>query len=114
MSVIYKIFSYLGVYQVSIKSDMIDMETHATSWNLDSFHKIRTIVSACMSEEMPCGYYVRRSRSDCYIKRYPNPISAIAIEWLSYVEDTEQLAIQHARNSKEFKIGRIPVDGFCR
>ena len=75
-----------------------------------------TQLSACMAEEMPCGHYLRRRREDNYTKRYPNPCSAVSIEWLSYIENNENINIIHARNGAEHKVGakNIPVDGYCR
>jgi hypothetical protein len=69
-----------------------------------------------MAEDMPCGHYLRRRREDSYAKTYPTQSSAVAIEWLNYIEETKGLTISHARNGAEFKVGpkNIPVDGFCR
>ena len=65
---------------------------------------------------MPCGHYLRRKREDGYTKKYPHPCSAVSIQWLSYIEETEQINLQHARNGAEYRVGprKIPVDGYCR
>ena len=69
-----------------------------------------------MAEDMPTGSYLRRKRDDGYRKTYPHPCSAASIEWLAYVEREEQVAIQHARNGSEYRVGerKIAVDGLCK
>ena len=76
-----------------------------------------------MSEEMPCGFYVRRKRENGFVKSFPHPISYHAMEWLVYKEKAVGIMIKHARNSQEHMIqiqksdGKskvIYVDGYCR
>ncbi|KAL5252197.1 hypothetical protein ACHWQZ_G015102 [Mnemiopsis leidyi] len=68
----------------------------------------------CTSQNMPCGFYVRRRSENNFIKEYPTPISSVATEWLADLEHRENTTIQHARNKGEFRLGhkQIPVDGF--
>ena len=37
-----------------------------------------------------------------------------AIEWLQYLEKTQNIYIRHARNEGEMKIGKYKVDGYCK
>ena len=37
--------------------------------------------------------------------------SVVAIKWLKWLSDSEQLNIQHARNGGEVRIGHLRVDG---
>ena len=66
-----------------------------------------------MAENMPCGMPLRRRAPD-FIIQYPTPISKVACEWLSWVEEEQDIDIQHARNSGEVRIGpkKIAVDGY--
>ncbi|KAL5262388.1 hypothetical protein ACHWQZ_G007942 [Mnemiopsis leidyi] len=68
----------------------------------------------CTSQDMPCGFYVRRRSEKNFIKEYPTPISSVATEWLADLEHRQNTTIQHARNKGEFRLGskQIPVDGF--
>ncbi len=80
-------------------------------------HKIVSIYySGCMAEQMPCGMFVRRKRENRFFKEYPTATSHIASEWLSYVEDSNNVILQHARRGGEYRIGQwnIAVDGFCK
>lgn len=38
--------------------------------------------------------------------------SKVAIKWLTFVENTKNIVIQHAINGGEFKIGKYKVDGY--
>ena len=69
-----------------------------------------------MAENAPCGMYIRRQAENGFVKEYPTTQSYAATHWLSYVEDTDKIHIQHARNSSEYRIGsrKIPVDGYCK
>ena len=70
----------------------------------------------CMSENMPCGMYVRRRSEEGFKKEYPTPLSNECIQWLTYIEETEKIDIQHAKNGGEFRAGKMRryVDGFCQ
>lgn len=68
----------------------------------------------CTSQDMPCGFYIRRRSEQNFIKEYPSPTSSAATEWLADMEHRQNTTIQHARNKGEFRVGtkQIPVDGF--
>ncbi len=63
---------------------------------------------------MPTGFFVRRKKEDGFVKSFPHPISYTAIEWLVHVEKETGVQIQHARNNREHRIGKVYVDGYCR
>ncbi len=58
--------------------------------------------------------YIRRKAEDNFVKVYPTPLSRVSISWLAHVEATEDVALEHARNGPEFRVGsrKIPVDGY--
>ena len=77
-----------------------------------------------MSEDMPCGMFIRRRasktidgvlRSDLpFIREYPGVFSKAATDWLAWVETTEGVSIKHARNGGEYRVTtKIFVDGYC-
>lgn len=63
---------------------------------------------------MPCSVYIRRQGPD-FIKKYPHALSAIATEWLSYLEIRDGISIVNSRSASEHRSGprKISVDGFC-
>ena len=67
-----------------------------------------------MAQKMPCGMYIRRKAEDNFIRQYPTPVSYGATEWLATVEHNNNIQIEHARNGPEFRVNKIPVDGYCR
>ena len=70
----------------------------------------------CLSLEMPTSIFIRRREENRYKKEYPLPLSAVSTEWLSYIEQEDNINIQHVRNGGEYKIGskKISVDGYCK
>ena len=80
------------------------------------FVSLTLTLIGCMQQLMPCGIFIRRKSEDMFEKKYPKSHSGVCCEWLSYLEASRGLSIQHARNGKEFKVGsrKISVDGFCR
>lgn len=56
--------------------------------------------------------YIRRTAPD-FIRRYPHALSAVATEWLTYIEFRDAITIQNARNGGEYRSGGYCVDGFC-
>lgn len=69
-----------------------------------------------MAQDMPCGMYIRRRGENLFVKEYPTPVSCSSTDWLAYVEQRDNVAIQHSRNNKEYRVGNknIAVDGFNR
>lgn len=69
-----------------------------------------------MAEACPCGIYLRRQAVNGFVKEYPSNQSYQATHWLAYIEDKENMHIQHARNGSEYQVGskKIRVDGFCK
>lgn len=67
---------------------------------------------------MPTGVAIRRRLETNFTKQYDYPLSSACSKWLAYIETSQEITIQHARNNSEYKanIGRsklIPVDGYC-
>ena len=64
---------------------------------------------------MPCGFYIRRKKETNYMKEYASPTSKPATEWLTHLETSLGISIQHGRNGAEARIGpkRRSVDGIC-
>jgi hypothetical protein len=83
--------------------------------NVRPFDVAVTIASACM-------YTFRKN----FLK--PNTIATIphggyngkdrhskdSLKWLKWISRTEGIHIQHAGNGREFKVGRLRVDGYCQ
>ena len=40
--------------------------------------------------------------------------SKVQIDWLNHVSEEEKIAIQHAENEGEYRIGRYKIDGYCK
>ena len=77
-----------------------------------------------ISEDMPCGMFIRRRASKMidgvlrsnlsFIREYPGVFSKAATDWLAWVETTEGGSIKHARNGGEYRVTtKIFVDGYC-
>ena len=68
-----------------------------------------------MAEEMPCGMFIRRRAENTFKKEYPTPVSAECIQWLAWLEASQDITIQHAKNGLEFQAGKKKraVDGYC-
>jgi len=65
-------------------------------------------------QELPSKHYIRYKQEDNY-KPHPCQIyDFLALEWLSWLEISNHIEIQHACNKGEKVIGsrQIPVDGF--
>lgn len=69
-----------------------------------------------MAKPAPCGMFIRRRAENGFCKEYPTQHSYVSTQWLAFLESSQKIAIQHARNGSEFKVGEknIPVDGYCR
>ena len=82
---------------------------------IDPFSRCITIASACQ-------FVYRRNFMPSYTIGLLPPSgydpkdiqSKGAIEWLQYVERTQNIYIRHARNEGEMKIGKYKVDGYCK
>ena len=63
-----------------------------------------------LAQDMPCGYYARRSSETNFRKQ--DFFNKSSIEWLDYVAQRDGVNIEHAHNMGEKRIGRYFVDGF--
>ena len=71
---------------------------------------------SCLCEEMASGFLYRRRSENNFRLEKTNPISQVAVEWLSYVEQTENIKIDHiGKHGRERQVGgkRLRVDGKC-
>jgi len=66
-------------------------------------------------QELPAKHYIRYKEEDNYKLHPCQKYSFLALEWLSWLEISNHIEIQHAFNKGEKVIGsrQIPVDGFC-
>ena len=80
---------------------------------IDPFNKALTIASYCQEvyrtnflkkDTMAIFYHDRQLK----IKQ-----SNVAVKWLSYISEKEDLCIQHARNGGEKRFGDYLLDGYC-
>ena len=80
---------------------------------IDPFNKALTIASYCQEvyrtnflkkDTMAIFYHDRQLK----IKQ-----SNVAVKWLSYISEKEDLCIQHARNGGEKRFGDYSLDGYC-
>ena len=66
---------------------------------------------------MPTGFYIDyvRTATDWFHPSFPNNQSVGAFEWLAHIAISQDIYIQHARNSNEKALGikNLLVDGWC-
>ena len=76
--------------------------------------------AACITIASACNLVFRRNflKPDTIAifpqKRHIETQSVIALKWLSYVSQENNIRIQHAKNGGEFRIGSFRVDGYSR
>ena len=67
---------------------------------------------------MPTGMFIRRRAENFFRKEYPHPVFKKCADWLSHLESTQGIEIQHARNDREYEVQlpskKVKVDGFCK
>jgi hypothetical protein len=65
-------------------------------------------------QNMPTGHFARRTLETEFKRETPRRYECIAIQWLEWEARQSGLYVQHHGNNKEKKIGKYPVDGFCK
>ena len=57
--------------------------------------------------------FIRRKSDEIFVRTYPKALSGVCCEWMSYLETSRNIEIQHARINSEFRMGNknIPVNG---
>ena len=80
---------------------------------IDPFDKCLTIASAC--HEVYRTNFLKKEtiaifQSDRYLKMKQ---SNIAVKWLSYTMQENNIHIEHVRNDGEKRVGKYSLDGYC-
>ena len=80
---------------------------------IDPFEKCLTIASAC--HEVYRANFLEKDtmavfQSDRQLKMKQ---SNLAVKWLSYVMEENDIRIQHVRNGGEKRVGKYSLDGYC-
>ena len=75
-----------------------------------------TLYLSAIMQELPTKHYIRHKEGDNYKPHPCQKYGFLALEWLSWLEISNHIEIQHAFNKGEKVIGsrQIPVDGFCK
>ena len=63
---------------------------------------------------MPTGHFVRHKMETEFKRETPRSYECMAIQWLEWEARQSGLYVQHNGNNKEKKIGKYPVDDFCK
>ena len=66
----------------------------------------------CFGQKMPTGWYELIEKRNNY--RHSARYSQQAIQWLNYMSKSENINIEHAENSGEYRINNFKVDGYDR
>ena len=81
---------------------------------VDPFEKCLTIASVC--HRVYCTNYLVENTIGVFSdeQRLKTKTSNKAVKWLSWVAETEEIDIEHARNGGEKRVGGYSLDGFCQ
>ena len=88
--------------------EMLRKETH-----IDPFGKSLTIASYC--HEVYRTNFLKEDTIAIFThdRQLKTKQSNMAVKWLSYVMEKEDIHIQHVRNGGEKRVGRYSLDGYC-
>ena len=80
---------------------------------VDPFEKCLTIASVC--HQVYCTNYLVENTIAVFSdeQRLKTKTSNKAVKWLSWVAETEEIDIEHAKNGGEKRVGSYSLDGFC-
>ena len=80
---------------------------------VDPFEKCLTIASVC--HRVYCTNYLDENTIAVLSdeQRLKTKTSNKAVKWLSWLAETEEIDIEHARNGGEKRVGSYSLDGFC-
>ena len=80
---------------------------------VDPFEKCLTIASVC--HRVYCTNYLVENTIGVFSdeQRLKTKTSNKAVKWLSWLAETEEIDIEHARNGGEKRVGGYSLDGFC-
>ena len=81
--------------------------------DIDPFNKALTIASYC--QEVYRTNFLKKDTIAIFNNDRQLKIkqSNVAVKWLSYISEKEDLCIQHARNGGEKRFGDYSLDGYC-
>ena len=81
--------------------------------DIDPFDKCLTIASAC--HEVYRTNYLKKDTIAVFDHNRQLKIkqSNIAVKWLSWVAEKDEIDIEHVRNGGEKRIGKYSLDGYC-
>ena len=81
--------------------------------DIDPFDKCLTIASAC--HEVYRTNYLKKDTIAVFNnnRQLKTKQSNIAVKWLSWVAEKDEIDIEHVRNGGEKRIGKYSLDGYC-
>ena len=81
---------------------------------VDPFEKCLTIASVC--HRVYCTNYLVENTVAVFSdeQRLKTKTSNKAVKWLSWVAETEEIDIEHAKNGGEKRVGNYSLDGYCQ
>ena len=81
--------------------------------DIDPFEKCLTIASAC--HEVYRTNYMKKDTIAVFNnnRQLKTKQSNIAVKWLSWVAEKDEIDIEHVRNGGEKRVGKYSLDGYC-
>ena len=81
--------------------------------DIDPFNKALTIASYC--QEVYRTNFLKKDTIAVFNndRQWKIKQSNVAVTWLSYISEKEDLYVQHVRNGGEKRVGRYSLDGYC-
>ena len=81
--------------------------------DIDPFEKCLTIASAC--HEVYRTNYLKKDTIAVFNnnRQLKTKQSNIAVKWLSWVTEKDEIHIEHVRNGGEKRVGKYSLDGYC-
>ena len=81
--------------------------------DIDPFNKALTIASYC--QEVYRTNFLKKDTIAVFNnhRQWKIKQSNVAVRWLSYISEKEDLYVQHVRNGGEKRIGHYSLDGYC-
>ena len=81
--------------------------------DIDPFNKALTIASYC--QEVYRTNFLKKDTIAIFNndRQWKIKQSNVAVKWLSYISEKEDLYVQHVRNGGEKRVGHYSLDGYC-
>ena len=95
------------------KCCLLYREMFRNETDIDPFNKALTIASYC--QEVYRTNFLKKDTIAVFNndRQWKIKQSNVAVTWLSYISEKEDLYIQHVRNSGEKRVERYSLDGYC-